>query len=69
MIASAAALVAWIEANLPDLDGDRFEPWHAEPPAAGARRAVIEVRIQAADVPDRVIRLELSAAPIRPADS
>ncbi|MGQ4616290.1 hypothetical protein [Nocardia sp. R7R-8] len=66
MITSAAELVAWIETNLPHLDPDRFEPWLAEPPVTGARRAVIEIRIHAPAVPDQVIRVELSAAPIPP---
>ncbi|MGY1899797.1 hypothetical protein [Nocardia gipuzkoensis] len=47
VIAHAADIVAWMEANLPALDPDRFEPWVIEPPVPGRPRAVIEIRIHA----------------------
>ncbi|MGO4612968.1 hypothetical protein AB4305_03320 [Nocardia sp. 2YAB30] len=46
MIGSAAEVVAWIEANLPALDQDRFTPWVTEASAPGALSAHIHVRIQ-----------------------
>ncbi|WP_249645278.1 hypothetical protein [Nocardia sputi] len=69
MITSAAELVAWIETNLPDLDSDRFGPWVVEPPVPGALRAVIEIRVHAPGAADRVLRLEVSAAPLQPTES
>ncbi|MEU2175303.1 MULTISPECIES: hypothetical protein [Nocardia] len=69
MITNATELVAWIETNLPHLDPDRFEPWVVEPPVPGALRAVIEIRIHAPGVTERVLRLEVSAAPTQPTQS
>ncbi|WP_157129266.1 hypothetical protein [Nocardia amamiensis] len=69
MITNAVDLVAWIEASLPDLDPDRFEPWVVEPPVPGALRAVIEIRIHAPAVAAQVIRIEVSAAPTSATDS
>ncbi|MFI5540674.1 hypothetical protein ACIHAX_36510 [Nocardia sp. NPDC051929] len=69
MITNATELVTWIETNLPHRDPDRFAPWVAEPPVPGALRAVIEVRIHAPRTAERVIRLEVSAAPIQSTES
>ncbi|MGW4330447.1 hypothetical protein ACWEKR_31715 [Nocardia sp. NPDC004573] len=69
MITNAAELVTWIETNLPYRDPDRFDPWVAEPPVPGALHAVIEVRIHGPGTAERVIRLEVSAAPIQPTES
>jgi hypothetical protein len=68
VITHAAELVAWIETNLPHRDPDQFEPWIVEPPVPGALRAVIEIRIHAPGVAERVLRLEVSAAPIQPTE-
>ncbi|MFI6958490.1 hypothetical protein ACIBJI_34100 [Nocardia sp. NPDC050408] len=64
MIGSAAELVAWIRANLPALDEDRFEPWHTGSPAPGAHTARIEVRIHTPAARDRVTSITLTAAPV-----
>ncbi len=69
VITQAADIVAWMEANLPALDPDRFEPWVVEPPVPGGLRAVIEIRIRAPGVAERVLRLEVSAAPIQSTES
>ncbi|MGY2031476.1 hypothetical protein ACW9HR_26505 [Nocardia gipuzkoensis] len=68
VITHAADIVAWMEANLPALDPDRFEPWVIEPPVPGRPRAVIEIRIHAPGVAERVLRIEVSATPIQPTD-
>ncbi|MFX0575093.1 hypothetical protein [Nocardia nepalensis] len=64
MIASGTALLAWIEANLPVLDEDRFGPWQAAPAAPGAVTADIEVRIHSPATADRVTTIALSASPV-----
>ncbi|WP_327097160.1 hypothetical protein OIE68_46120 [Nocardia vinacea] len=66
MIASGTALLAWIEANLPVLDEDRFGPWQATPGAPGAVTADIEVRVRihGTATADRVTTIALSASPI-----
>lgn len=64
MIGSAAELVAWIRANLPALDEDRFEPWHTGSPAPGALTARIEVRIHTPGARDRVTSIALTASPV-----
>ncbi len=69
MITHAADIVTWMEANLPALDPDRFEPWVVEPPVPGALRAVIEIRIHAPGAAERVLRLKVSATPIQATDS
>lgn len=69
MITHAADIVAWMEANLPALDPDRFEPWVVEPPIPGGLHAVIEIRIRTPGVAERVLRLEVSAAPIQSTES
>ncbi|MEU2032793.1 hypothetical protein [Nocardia amamiensis] len=64
MISSAAELVAWIRANLPDLDEDRFGPWHTGSPAPGALTARIDVRIHTPGARDRVTSIALTAPPV-----
>lgn len=64
MIASATELVAWIQANLPALDEDRYEPWHAGPPAPGALSVRVRVRIQVPGRPDAVTTITLTATPL-----
>ncbi|MFI6958613.1 hypothetical protein ACIBJI_34745 [Nocardia sp. NPDC050408] len=66
MIGSGTALLAWIEANLPVLDEDRFGPWQAAPAAPGAVTADIEVRVRihGTATADRVTAVALSASPV-----
>lgn len=64
MIGSGKDLLTWIETNLPALDEDRFEPWHAEPASPTALCAYIHVRIHSPGIGDRVTTVALSAAPI-----
>lgn len=64
MISSATELVAWIRANLPALDEDRFGPWHTGSPAPGALTARIEVRIHTPGARDRVTSIALTAPPL-----
>ncbi|WP_406238497.1 hypothetical protein [Nocardia sp. NBC_01009] len=64
MIASGKALLAWIEANLPALDEDRFGPWQTGPAVPDAVTADIEVRIQSPGTVDRTTTIALSATPV-----
>ncbi|WP_327116651.1 hypothetical protein OHB12_05215 [Nocardia sp. NBC_01730] len=64
MIDSGKELLAWIQANLPTLDEDLFEPWLAGPACPSAVTAEIQVRIHSAGTVDRVTAITLSAAPI-----
>ncbi|MEV0027830.1 hypothetical protein [Nocardia sp. NPDC050793] len=68
MIRSAAELMAWIHAHLPELDEDRYEPWQAQPPVPGALCAWIQVRIHTPGRADAFTRLTLAAAPIPDSD-
>ncbi|WP_433204690.1 hypothetical protein ACQP1G_16435 [Nocardia sp. CA-107356] len=57
-------MVAWIEANLPELDEDRHHPWQAIPASPGAVTAGIDVRIHSPGIPDRTTNIALSAEPL-----
>ncbi|MFE9324038.1 hypothetical protein ACIHDR_41615 [Nocardia sp. NPDC052278] len=57
-------LIAWIRANLPDLDEDRFHPWTTGQVAPGAVTARIEIRVHGPGHPVRRIDVDLSAEPI-----
>lgn len=61
MISSAAALMRWIEAALPDIDSTTFGPWLAQPPTPDAITAVIHVRVESAARPTQSIVVALSA--------
>ncbi|WP_433678183.1 hypothetical protein [Nocardia sp. CA-119907] len=64
MIGDARGLVAWIQANLPELDEDRHHPWQAIPASPGALTAGIDIRIHSPGVPDRTTNIALSAEPL-----
>ncbi|WP_280465726.1 hypothetical protein [Nocardia brasiliensis] len=64
MIGDSTQLLAWIEANLPTLDEDRFGPWQAQPGRPGAISARVDVRIRSRGVHDRHAVIVLSAAPL-----
>ncbi|MET8779086.1 hypothetical protein ABZV58_29130 [Nocardia sp. NPDC004654] len=64
MIANAAELMAWIRANLPELDEDRYHPWQAEPPVPGALVAWVQVRVGTPGRADALTSVTLTAAPI-----
>lgn len=64
MIGDSAQLLAWIEANLPALDEDRFGPWQAQPARPGAITARVDVRIRSHGIRDRHTVVLLSAAPL-----
>ncbi|WP_433621025.1 hypothetical protein [Nocardia sp. CA-120079] len=57
-------LIAWIEANLPDLDEERFHPWSTGPAAPGAPTARIEVGIHSPGHPNRRVSVALTAEPV-----
>lgn len=63
MIESAAALMRWIEAALPEIDSTSFGPWLAQPPTRDAVTAVVHVRVESAFRPPRTITVALSANP------
>ncbi|MFI6218756.1 hypothetical protein ACIBCD_42670 [Nocardia brasiliensis] len=64
MIGNTTQLLAWIEANLPALDEDRFGPWQAHPATPDAITARVDVRIRSRGVRDRHTVILLSAAPL-----
>ncbi|MGY1982557.1 hypothetical protein [Nocardia gipuzkoensis] len=69
VIAHAADIVAWMEANLPELDPDRFEPWVVEPPVPGRPPRGDRDPHSRPRRRERVLRIEVSATPIQPTDS
>ncbi|MGW5106137.1 hypothetical protein [Nocardia sp. NPDC004123] len=64
MITSAAALVAWIEAALPEADPAAFGPWLAEKPSPGALAAIVHIRIESTHQPPQSACVTLSAHPL-----
>ncbi|MEV4241346.1 hypothetical protein AB0J47_40005 [Nocardia sp. NPDC049737] len=64
MIGDAGGLVAWIEANLPELDQDRHHPWQAIPASPGAVTAGIDIHIHSPGLPDRTTNIALAAEPL-----
>lgn len=64
MIPDAKALLAWIEASLPEVAPAAFGPWLAEPAGPGAVSAVVHIRVESAGRPARSIVVVLSAHPI-----
>ncbi|WP_405135583.1 hypothetical protein [Nocardia sp. NBC_01388] len=69
VITDAKALLAWIEASLPEVAPAAFGPWLAEPAGPGAVSAVVHIRVESAARPARSIVVVLSAHPITVNDS
>ncbi len=64
IIGHIGELTAWIEANLPALDPDRFHPWTSGTAVPGARTARIEVRVHSTALPVRKLGVDLFAQPL-----
>ncbi|MFE3757899.1 hypothetical protein ACFXO9_26630 [Nocardia tengchongensis] len=63
VIASAAALVRWIENALPPVDSTAFGPWLAEAPEPQALTALVTVHVESPALPTQSITVALSAHP------
>ncbi|WP_280335039.1 hypothetical protein [Nocardia wallacei] len=62
MIDHAAALVRWIETQLPE-PGPGYGPWTTDPAPPGAVTATIHVRVDSGHRTPALITIALSASP------
>ncbi|MFF2397412.1 hypothetical protein [Nocardia sp. NPDC058114] len=63
MIAHVGELTAWMRAQMPALDEDRYLPWNTGTPTAASLVTLIHVRIQTPFTPDRATTVVLVAHP------
>ncbi|MFD8101114.1 hypothetical protein ACFV24_16370 [Nocardia fluminea] len=69
MIAHVGELTAWMRAQMPALDEDRYLPWNSGTPTVTSLVTLIHVRIETPFTPDRATTVVLVAHPARTDDT
>ncbi|APE37103.1 hypothetical protein BOX37_27820 [Nocardia mangyaensis] len=69
MIAHVGELTAWMRAQMPALDEDRYLPWNSGTPTVGSLVTLIHVRIETPFTPDQATTVVLVAHPVRTDDT
>ncbi|MEV0684785.1 hypothetical protein AB0I35_13060 [Nocardia sp. NPDC050378] len=61
MITHVGELTAWLQAQIPDLDEDLYEPWNSGTPTTTSLVSLIHLRVQTPFAPDRTTTVVLVA--------
>ncbi|MEV0334495.1 hypothetical protein [Nocardia sp. NPDC050717] len=61
MITHVGELTAWLQAQIPDLDENHYEPWNTGTPTTTSLVSLIHLRVQAPFAPDQAATVVLVA--------